>query len=1119
MSARAPISLCIIVKNEPLLEQCLLSIKDYVSEIVIVDTGSTDNTPAIAQKYANIFEVYTECNNPETGLIEDFSKARNRSLELANMPWIMWCDADDVIYGGENLLAITQEFEQNKDRQNLDGIGYLFPYEYSYNAEGQCTCRHFRERLFYGKNNFKFVNPVHEVAIPTSGTKIALVQRQELMFSHRRQGGKESGRNLRILRKYFEQYGDSDPRQIYYLGLECSSNGLHDEAIELLAKYINVSGWDEERMMACLKLVDLCQMKGDYETGLAWALKSITIEEQWFEGYFAVSKMYYFLAQQGGNNTLRNWQRCIHFANIALSTPPTQTVLFINPLDRELEVYKYLNLAYNNVGDVESALHCVNKGLEKYQDPNMECNRKLYQQFVLKKEITKSVNDLKMANGLDDRSVDSILDTIHNRPLTNSSNGKFLQPKMGAWSIPNSWDFDGFPLDLTEEQLQATIIMIWKQYILHDEIMLGLKFLENVPYNVRNTAATTKAINATKAMIAWLDDEDLSQKHNAPEPELFETEIGMPLPNKLAGQQGSRFDTIVEYLDPTSDKKPVSILDFGSFDGAFTNRYGLLGYKVTGIDLVKTSIKLANKKAAEFNTGAKHIECYFQDVEKKIPHHSMDYATSTESYEHLRDPVNDMLIPAKKVLKKTGKFLLSCPHGAWFRGNYIEYGHPWLWVKEGKNWLGPQPRGHLLAPDVWTLANDFRKSGYWVKNSFVIPSPFPDVPGQGNVFAEAHVSPPSKYHGKDIIFFIGDGVETWTPNTVKKTGIGGSELMAIEMAKRLALQGHRVRIYNSCGRWGEGIYDGVEYYQTNKYQDLKCDVLIVSRRADMVDDKYNIKAKLKLLWVHDVYALCATNELLLKYDRILALTEWHKQNLMQAHNLHSDHIVVTRNGIDLNRFDNKLDRNPAKAVNSSSPDRSWPVLLECWPEIKKQVPEAELHLYYGFKNWEFSAQNNPEHQTLIASIKSKIAELSSQGVVYHDRISQKDLANEFLSAGAWIHPTWFSETSCITAMEAQAAGLHMVTSSIAALNETVANRGTLIPGAWTSPEYKNQFIQSVVSALKEQNKLNRTKLQTYARENFGLDMLAKEWDDMFSSLIEEIQVHPVFPYQPIKEYV
>ena len=1110
---KANVSLCIIVKNESLLEDCLKSIRDYVEEIVIVDTGSTDETTIqIGQKYADIWRSYTECNNLETGLIEDFSKARNYSFSLATKPWLFWCDADDIIVGGENLISITQEFEQTKDVRNLDGIAYLFPYEYSYNAEGQCTCKHFRERLFYGKDNFKFVNPVHEVAIPTPGKRITLLQRQDLVFMHRRQGGKEGGRNLRILRKYFEQYGDQDPRQIYYLGLECSANGLHDEAIQLLDKYIGVSGWDEERMMACLKLVDLYHAKGDYENGLKWALKAISIEEQWFEGYFAASKMYYFLALNGGANTRRNWERCINFATTALSTPPTQTVLFINPLDREVEIYRYLNIAYNSVGDVESALNCVNIALKKHKDANMESNKKLYERFI----FTKDINALQQSGTLDVNSA-TLISNIINAPSQNPN--EFPKAGMGNWSIPNIWDYESFPLDLTVEQMQATVIMLWKQYILHDEIMLGLKFLENAPYNVRNSPATLKAVNATKAMTAWLDDKYLSQKHNAPEDEVVGLEIGAKLPLPLNGQQGFRFDMIVEYLDPTSSDNPKSILDFGCFDGAFTNRYGLLGYKVTGIDLVRSSLATASKKAIEFNTGVTYVESYFQEVANNVPNNSFDYATSTESYEHLRDPVNDMMLPAKKILKPDGKFLLSCPHGSWFRGNYISWAHPWIWNKDGNNWLGPNPRGHLVAPDVWTLANHFREAGFWVKNSFVALSSFPDVEGQGNVFSEAHMKPPVNYPGLNIIFFVGDGVETWTPNTLKKNGMGGSETMAYEMAKRLALQGNRVRVYNSCGRWGEGIYDGVEYYQTEKYQDLECDVLIVSRRADMIDDKYNVKAKLNLLWVHDVYALCATNALLLKYDRILALSEWHKKNIMKVHNLNEKHIFVTRNGIDLNRFGDNLEKNPYKVINSSSPDCSWPVLLECWPKIKEQVPEAELHLYYGFKNWEFSAQNNPDQMALINSIKQQITSLSSQSVIYHDRVSQKELANEFLGAGIWAHPTWFTETSCITGMEAQAAGLRIITSSIAALNETVANRGILIDGLWTSEQYKNTFVDAVVSAMNKKDNSDRKELKKYAQDNFNLDMLVIDWQEMFYSLLTKIEADPLVPYQPIKEYV
>ena len=84
------ISLCMIVKNEEkLLPQCLESVREYVDEIVVVDTGSTDNTVKIARSYwAKIFF------HPWEG---DFSKHRNQSISYATRDWIFILDADEFL--------------------------------------------------------------------------------------------------------------------------------------------------------------------------------------------------------------------------------------------------------------------------------------------------------------------------------------------------------------------------------------------------------------------------------------------------------------------------------------------------------------------------------------------------------------------------------------------------------------------------------------------------------------------------------------------------------------------------------------------------------------------------------------------------------------------------------------------------------------------------------------------------------------------------------------------------------------------------------------------------------------------------------------------------------------
>ncbi|WP_218080251.1 glycosyltransferase [Anthocerotibacter panamensis] len=84
------ISLCMIVRDEEeLLSRCLKSVQGIVHEIIIVDTGSKDNTVQIAHSFgAKVFN-YTWCN--------DFAAARNFSISHASSEWILVLDADEML--------------------------------------------------------------------------------------------------------------------------------------------------------------------------------------------------------------------------------------------------------------------------------------------------------------------------------------------------------------------------------------------------------------------------------------------------------------------------------------------------------------------------------------------------------------------------------------------------------------------------------------------------------------------------------------------------------------------------------------------------------------------------------------------------------------------------------------------------------------------------------------------------------------------------------------------------------------------------------------------------------------------------------------------------------------
>ena len=146
------ISLCMIVKNEDqLIERCLNCVKDIVDEIIVIDTGSTDNTKELASKYtAKIYDFEW---------IDDFSAARNFSFSKATMDYIYTADADEIIdeRNREKFKLLKSTLDPEVDiveikygNQLEKGSTYNFDIEH-------------RPKLFKRVRTFQWIDPIHEI--------------------------------------------------------------------------------------------------------------------------------------------------------------------------------------------------------------------------------------------------------------------------------------------------------------------------------------------------------------------------------------------------------------------------------------------------------------------------------------------------------------------------------------------------------------------------------------------------------------------------------------------------------------------------------------------------------------------------------------------------------------------------------------------------------------------------------------------------------------------------------------------------------------------------------------------------------------------------------------------
>ncbi|WP_164545416.1 glycosyltransferase family 2 protein [Paenibacillus albus] len=143
------ISLCMIVKDEAAsLPRCLQSVQDVVDQIVVVDTGSTDDTVAIAKRFGATV-VRAQWTN-------DFAAARNRGLAFASGEWILFLDADEELDAGTGV-----QLRQLAQQREITGY-FLNIWNYMGESGSEGATINPVLRMFRNDKRYRFEGRIHE---------------------------------------------------------------------------------------------------------------------------------------------------------------------------------------------------------------------------------------------------------------------------------------------------------------------------------------------------------------------------------------------------------------------------------------------------------------------------------------------------------------------------------------------------------------------------------------------------------------------------------------------------------------------------------------------------------------------------------------------------------------------------------------------------------------------------------------------------------------------------------------------------------------------------------------------------------------------------------------------
>lgn len=243
-----------IVKNEEsIIERCLDCIKDVVDEINIVDTGSTDRTKELVRKYTSrIFDF---------DWIDDFSAARNYSFQRATKEYILWLDADDVLFEEDvkKLLELKQSLDPSIDAVAMN-------YHVKVDDRGALLYGVKRNRLVRRDKHFKWNGRVHEV-IQVFGNQL----QSDIAVKHMPME-KDEYRNIRIYESMIASGEMLTPRNLYLYADELMYHQRFEEAIEYFNKFLET---DQGTIEACCKLSDCYHFVGDPEQSLEWDLRGL----------------------------------------------------------------------------------------------------------------------------------------------------------------------------------------------------------------------------------------------------------------------------------------------------------------------------------------------------------------------------------------------------------------------------------------------------------------------------------------------------------------------------------------------------------------------------------------------------------------------------------------------------------------------------------------------------------------------------------------------------------------------------------------------------------------------------------------------------------------------------
>ena len=365
---------------------------------------------------------------------------------------------------------------------------------------------------------------------------------------------------------------------------------------------------------------------------------------------------------------------------------------------------------------------------------------------------------------------------------------------------------------------------------------------------------------------------------------------------------------------------------------------------------------------------------------------------------------------------------------------------------------------------------------------------------------------------KPILTFVADGgFNKWQGSSLNRIGVGGSETYIIEMSRHIArITNFDVYVFCNCEE--EELFEGVQYRKLETYVEFinsnKVDTSIISRFSEYTHVSLANEINNIYLVVHDLLPsgnIVPTDK---RLRAIFCMSEWHKSFFLQTYPMLEHKVKVFPNGINLQDYQSSQDKKLGSFIYSSFPNRGLINLLKMFPKIRKRLPDATLDIFCDIKG-NFVQNIAKEEMDEI----ERLLDTQKEFVTNHGWVRKEELQKYWQKAEFWLYPCTFMETFCITALEAAASRTLAITNNLAALQNTVGDRGLVVEvdtvDSARSEKWQDTVIDQLMELIEDKGRMDELldKNQEWSKEYDWSKLGERMVDDYLGNRININEKH------------